>query len=322
MRFLVLGAGAIGSVFGGFLATAGHQVTLVGRQEHMDAIRNSGLLIDGIWGRHEVREGLTTTTTVRDAAVCGPFDLCLLTVKSYDTRSAVMELCDTFRDPPPVLSLQNGIGNIETIESLIGRRKTIGGRVIFGVEYNGPGHVTVTVAADATRIGGLGNGYPQKHIEALAACFTDAGIPTHPTDDIMRYVWGKVLYNCALNPLATLLEVHYGMLLSSESAKEIMRSIIAEIFDVARKRAVRLDWEQPQQYAEHLFSVLMPRTFEHHPSMLQDIRRGKRTEIEALNGAIAALGEELGCAVPYNTTIRDLIRARESLCRQPHHRTV
>ena len=194
--------------------------------------------------------------------------------------------------------------------------------MIFGVEYNSPGHVTVTVAADATRIGGLCGGYPQDRCAALAALFSEARIPAEPADDILRSIWGKVLYNCALNPLATLMEVHYGMLLSSQSARDIMRHIIAEIFAVAGKLSIRLDWDRPEQYAEHLFDVLVPKTFDHHPSMLQDIRRGKRTEIDSLNGAIAAYGRRVGCAVPYNTTIRDLIRARESLCRTPRRSTV
>ncbi|MCX8044529.1 MAG: ketopantoate reductase family protein [Desulfobacterota bacterium] len=313
MTILVLGAGSIGSVFGGFLALAGHRVILVGRQPHMDAIARFGLLIDGIWGRHIVTERIIALSDVHDASTAS-VDLCLLTVKSYDTASAVRMLCDTFSDPPIVLSLQNGLGNVETIESLVGKHKTIGGRVIFGVEYREPGHVTVTVAADVTRIGSRCGTIPRHKIEQIASLLTQAGIPTEATDTIERYLWGKVLYNCALNPLATLLNVPYGKLLSSDAAREIMRAIIFEIFAVAKKLNVTLDWAEPEQYVELLFNELIPKTFEHHPSMLQDVLRGKPTEIDSLNGAIADLAVKVGCDAPYNTLLRSLIKAKETSC--------
>jgi len=321
MRFLVLGAGAIGSVFGGFLAKAGHSVTLIGRKAHMDAIARDGLVIDGIWGRHLITQGITPATelteTLREALP--PFDLCLLTVKSYDTAEAVRMLHNSFDDPPTVLSLQNGLGNLEIIAERIEAHKTIGGRVIFGVEHRQAGKVTVTVSADVTRIGAYKNVIPWQEVAYLSTVFQQAGLPTEPTDDIERFVWGKVLYNCALNALATLLNVNYGMLLASEATKDIMREIVAEIFTVAQHLSVRLDWENPQQYLSILFNELIPKTFDHHPSMLQDVLNGKRTEIDALNGAIAELGKQHGCAVPYNSMLRNLIKATENLCRVKKH---
>jgi 2-dehydropantoate 2-reductase len=312
VNILVMGTGAMGSVFGGFLADAGHRVVLVARKAHADAIAEKGLLIDGIWGTRRVLS-LSVCTSLADISDTEPCDVVLLSVKSYDTERAMSELQQAFPIPPPVVSLQNGIGNIEKIEQRIGKQKTIGGRMIFGVEFVRPGHVTVTVSADNTKIGGLPGGIDPAFVEQLALTITAAGIPADAVDDIDRYIWGKVLYNCALNALATIMNVHYGRLLDSDGTQEIMTHIIEEIFAVAAAKGVVLGWEKPEQYRQVLFGELIRRTYDHHPSMLQDMRRGKKTEIDALNGAVVAMGAELGIDVPYNWTITQLIKAKELL---------
>jgi 2-dehydropantoate 2-reductase len=312
MKILVLGAGAIGSVFGGFLALAGHHIVLIGRQSHMNAIKKNGLFIEGIWGEHTVSSlrGYESLVALQGSERL-EFDLILLTVKSYDTEKMLNELTRIYPGTSPVISLQNGLGNVEKIESIIGRDKTIGGRVIFGVEFVEPGRVKVTVSADKTMLGGLSGGIDNNFVQQVADNFTDAHIPAQAVDDIHRFIWGKVLYNCALNGLATLVNMHYGGLLSHEGTKDIMRNIVSEIFAIIKAKHITVDWDTPEQYIEHLFSTLIPLTFDHHPSMLQDIMRHKQTEIDALNGAIVKMGGELGMYLPYNWTITQLIKAKE-----------
>jgi 2-dehydropantoate 2-reductase len=312
VNILVMGAGAMGSVFGGFLADAGHRVVMIARKAHADAIMETGLLIDGIWGERRVGS-LNVRTTLADIPEMPAFHVALLSVKSYDTASALDDLVQTLPDTPPVVSLQNGLGNVEVIAGRIGKEKTIGGRMIFGVEFIEPGHVTVTVSADNSKLGGLSGGIDPAFVKELAQAITAAGLPTDSVTDIERYIWGKVLYNCALNALATIMNVNYGGLLDSDSTRGIMGHIVEEIFTVAAARGIDLGWEKPAAYCRDLFDVLIPRTFEHHPSMLQDIRRGKKTEIDALNGAVVTMGAELGIDVPYNWTITQLIKARELL---------
>jgi 2-dehydropantoate 2-reductase len=314
MKILVLGAGAIGSVFGGFLAKGGNSVCLVGRRSHLDEIKQQGLLIEGIWGTHRVHTliGYERLSDLETSASL-TFDVILLSVKSYDTESILKELLIHYPDPCPVVSLQNGLGNIEKIEKLVGKKKTIGGRVIFGVEFVEPGRVRVTVSADKTVIGGLPGGIRKGFVKNLAGKFTAANIPTGVTDDIQRYIWGKVIYNCALNGLATLMNVHYGALLSSESSKYILTKIIEEMFAIIKQRNIVLDWQKAEEYQKILFDSLIPLTFKHHPSMLQDIIRHKRTEIDALNGAIVEMGRETGTGVPFNWAITQFIKAKESL---------
>lgn len=302
----------MGSVFGGFLADAGHRVVMTARSAHADAIHKKGLLIDGIWGQKRV-DSMSVYTSLADIPEKGPFDAVLLSVKAYDTASALSELVKALPDPPPVVSLQNGLGNVELIAGRIGKEKTIGCRMIFGVEFVEPGHVTVTVAADNTKLGCLPEGIAPAFVYRLAQTITAAGIPADSVPDIERYIWEKVLYNCALNALAAIMNVHYGRLLESDSTKEIMRHIVAEIFTVAAAKGVALGWEKSSDYCRELFDVLIPRTFEHHPSMLQDMRRGKKTEIDSLNGAVVTMGAEFAIDVPYNWTIAQLIHGRELL---------
>jgi 2-dehydropantoate 2-reductase len=312
MKFLILGSGSIGSVFGGFLAKAGHTVFLLGRKPHVQAINKRGLLIDGIWGKYLV-DNLKGYTSLKELAQNSetPFDLALLTVKSYDTEIILKEYKKYFSETPPVVSLQNGLGNIEKVAKAVGIKKTIGGRVIFGVEFVEPGHVRVTVSADRTLIGGIGGSLNKSFLEMLAGTFNNAGIPADVTEEIKKFIWGKVFYNCSLNGLASIINVNYGKLLSSASTKLIMSNLIEEVFKVARAENISLDWQTPSEYARLLFEELIPKTFEHHPSMLQDINRGKRTEIDALNGAIVRMGFTHGFALPYNQTITRLIKAKE-----------
>jgi 2-dehydropantoate 2-reductase len=171
----------------------------------------------------------------------------------------------------------------------------------------------VTVSADKTVIGGLPGGVQKDFVKSLASEFTASNITADITDDIQRYIWGKVIYNCALNGPATLLNVHYGALLSSESSKHIMTKIVEEIFAVMLHRNIVLDWRTPEEYQHVLFNSLIPLTFKHHPSMLQDIMQHKRTEIDALNGAIVEMAGEAGTDVPFNWAVTQFVKAKENL---------
>jgi len=315
LRILVFGAGAIGSVFGGFLAMAGHQVTLVGRGWHMDAIREKGIHVSGIWGKHSISDVKANSSLPEG----NNYELVLLTVKSYQTRAAVRELDHRLRDPIPVLSLQNGLGNLETISEMIGPNRTLGGRVIFGAEIKGPGEVMVTVYADRVAVGPMkGSGFPFERMEEIAAMIHACGIPCIATREIERFIWGKVLYNVALNAPAAILEINYGRLLEQESTRELMKGIVQEAFTVARTMDVDLDWTAPEEYIEVLFQKLIPPTALHFPSMLQDIHGGKKTEIDALNGALVRLGQAHGLSTPINETLSALIRFKEAKSMNSH----
>jgi 2-dehydropantoate 2-reductase len=313
MKILILGSGAIGSLFGGLLAKAGHKVCFLGRQTNNDAIRNNGLKIEGIWGDNLITDisCFESLNQIIDQGI-KEFDYVLVSVKSYDTEFVVSEYINKFPSSAPLVSLQNGLGNIEKIQNLAGPENTIGGRVITGVEYLNPGHIRVTVSASDPVLGAIKKSSAGK-AEKAAKIFTAAGIKTDVTDNIQTYIWEKVLYNCALNALSTILNINYGRLLLSPAARDLILNIIIEIYNVIHKENIIVNFETPQDYTEHLFDKLIPLTFDHHPSMLQDINHHKRTEIDSLNNAIVKISKKYDLCSPYNSTIANIIKAKEQL---------
>ena len=323
MRVLVFGAGAIGSVVGGMLAKAGHDVVLVGRAPHMNAIREAGLHITGIWGEHTVRN-LACYPSVAQMQAEGtiePFELLLVTVKSYDTREAAGQLRPLVRPGSFVVSLQNGYGNVETLEEIIGEERALGGRVIFGAELVEPGHVKVTVYAEEVLIGSRLGRVELEDLIEITDAFTAAGIPTKPTQKISQHIWGKVLYNAALNPLGTILRRTYGELAENAYTREIMDHVIAEIFAVAHAAGTEMLWEHPEDYRKLFYGKLVPPTAAHYPSMLRDIEQGRRTEIDALNGAVVRLAREAEILAPVNLALTNQIKFLEDPTGE-HHWTI
>ena len=311
MKILVLGAGSIGSVFGGFLAKSGHEVILFGRDHCIIPINHSGLHIEGIWGEHHITN-IRGYSNLNKIARCEgkSFHLTLLTVKSYDTRNVLEHYLHTFGKSILTVSLQNGLGNLEIIAELLGADKAIGGRVIFGAELIAPARVRVTVYADKVVLGSVKGGVPFGQVKEISTLFDSSGIPTTVTDAIETCIWGKVLYNAALNPLSCLLEVNYGKLLANKQAKTIMEDIVKELFTVVQQKNIGVAWKDAEEYTTHLFNQLIPPTRDHFSSMLQDIRKGKQTEIDALNGKVVTLAEELGFDLPINRTLTALVKAK------------
>ncbi|NLO90004.1 MAG: ketopantoate reductase family protein [Clostridia bacterium] len=311
MRIAVLGAGANGSVFGGFLAKAGHEVSLLGRKKHMDAVKKGGLRIEGIWGEHLISH----IKTADDESLLQPgYDLILITVKSYDTESMAPLAAKLLGKQGLVVSLQNGLGNEEILAREIGGEKCALGRVIFGAEVTAPGRVKVTVCADDVVLGPIKGDYPGeclKRIEKAASLINEAGIPCRYSGEVHKYIWAKVLYNCALNPLGALLGVNYGTLGDSPYARKIMDQMVREIFAVAEALGVELFWSRAEDYLREFYGNLLPPTKDHRPSMLQDIERGRRTEIDYLNGKIVEYGRGAGVDTPVNCCIADLVRFLE-----------
>jgi 2-dehydropantoate 2-reductase len=309
MRMLVMGAGAMGSVVGGLMAQAGHAVTLVGRQGHMAAIAASGLKITGIWGDHHI----TTLETRTDLAGldAGDFDFVLICVKSYDTAAAVEAIEPLLDAGTLVCAYQNGLGNAETIAGRAGWARTVGARAIFGAWLPEPGCAEVTVIANPTALGVYTEDAPADRVRALAQAMDAAGVPTVYTGEITTVLWSKVAYNCALNALSGLLDVPYGVLPETAHCRAIMHDIVHELYAVAEAMGVALKPATPAQYMDLLYDKLIPPTARHYASTREDLRQRRRTEIDALNGAIAHYGRQHGVPTPANTLITRLVHARE-----------
>lgn len=300
----VFGAGALGSAVGGMLAEAGQSVTLIGRDPHMAAVRDGGLHIDGIWGEHHVRDGLVAVS----APPIGPApDVVFVTVKSYDTAAAAATLRDVIGPDTLVVSLQNGVGNVDVLVDALGEERVIAGMVIIGFELPEPGRVTVTVEADAIRLGWPGR-QPDTAVQRIVDLLRSAQLQAEGEAAIEGVQWGKVLYNSALNPLGAILQCHYGALLAPESWA-VIEHVIAEAFAVFAAAGIATRWADAEAYLTYLRDVQIPVTFEHRPSMLTDLTARGRTEIDVINGAIVDTGRGVGIPTPVNDTLCRIIRA-------------
>jgi 2-dehydropantoate 2-reductase len=312
LRVLVAGAGAVGSVIGGLLAAAGHDVTFLGRRTHLTAIATGGLALEGLWGERRI-SGLTVAATVQE--VRGPYDAVLLTVKSYDTGAMLAAITGLVASDGCVIALQNGLGNVEQVVAAIGRERAVGGRVIFGAVIPRPGVVRVTVFADPIALGAAVAGTPaaERHARAWTERFAAAGIPTELTSALQAHLWTKIFYNAALNPLGALFGQPYGALAADPDARAIMDAVIDEGFAVAAARGVVPLVVTADAYRELFYGRLVPATAHHRSSMLQDLERGRPTEIEAINGCIWRYGREAGIPTPVNATMTELVRFRERI---------
>jgi 2-dehydropantoate 2-reductase len=311
-RALIAGTGALGSVFGCFLREAGLAVTLLGRAAHLDAIARNGLVVDGIWGEHRA-EGFRLARGATE--IEGTFDAIFVPVKSYDTASVAAAAAPFLARDGVMVSLQNGLGNVETVERIVGAERTIGARVIFGATIPEPGRARVTVFADPTAFGSLAPGRHRPRDEAAqrwASIIDRAGVPAVYTDRLAAMLWAKVFYNAALNPLGALLGVHYGALAEKADSRSVMDSAIDEAFAVAGAEGVELPWSDAAAYREEFYGRLVPSTYHHRSSMLQDIERGRRTEIDAINGEVWRRGATHGIRTPTNETLTRLIHLVES----------
>jgi len=318
---LIAGAGALGSVMGGMLRAAGHPVALLGRRAHLDAVARRGLIVDGLFGRREAGgfELFTDIGGLRGYR----FRLILVTVKSYDTAEIAPHLADLLGEDGVAVAAQNGLGNLETLARHVGPEQVLGARVIFGAQMEEAGSARVTVFAEPVAIGpapdlsGAATSALERKAAWIASALSGAGIPSHPVADIRPWLWTKLFYNAALNPLGALLNVHYGALGEDPGLRHIMDAIVEEAFAIAQAAQVRVPYQNSADYLSAFYGRLLPATFDHRPSMLADLQHRGRTEIGALNGAIVAMADRMGLGAEINRTVTALIRARERLWQPP-----
>ena len=310
MKILVIGLGALGTVYSCLLSLAGHEVTGLSRPASIDKIKSNGVRVTGIWGEHTTK----LFNVVSDVSELShqKFDMMIITVKSFVTKEIAQQIAPLVGKNTYVFLLQNGYGNFEAAAKSIPEDKIVIGRVIFGAETMAPGESKVTVIADDVIIGSPKNLINRVLLEEFARIFREALIPTKASLEIMNYIWGKIIYNSALNSLGAIFEVSYGKLAEEPVTRDLMNKIIGEIFDLLQARNIPMFWPDAQTYLTNFYNRLIPPTFAHHASMLQDIQSGRRTEIEALNGAVVKLAHESGVAVPVNEIIVAMVKAKES----------
>jgi 2-dehydropantoate 2-reductase len=303
VKVAVVGAGGIGSVFGGRLAASGHTVWLIHRRRDVvETLRRDGLRLQGPDGEQQivVHSALNTDKLV-------PVDLVLIATKATDTRAAAEASRPLIGPDTFVLTLQNGLGNLEIIAELLGAERTLLGMTYVGAAVMGPAHVRLT-APGQTFIGEP-NRFVSERCELIARVFSDAGLPTQSTDHLWEMVWGKLVINAALNATCALTGATGEAALHSESARMLLGLVANETAAVAAALGIALPYpDAATRVRQHCRDVGPSK-----PSMLQDMERARPTEVDAINGAVVREGKRLGVATPYNEALLLLVKGREQV---------
>jgi 2-dehydropantoate 2-reductase len=311
MRILIYGAGALGQALGCLLAADGHQVDLVLRPRFLAALKATGLTVTGIFGEYRVQPealGLWEDLQGRNGSL---YDYILLTTKTYDSETAIKAIAALPSCTCPVVSLQNGCGNLERLEQRFGPARSLAARVITGFQIERAGSVRITVSADAIHVGGCVRGEIPAAARAFAAALAHAGMPCIAVADVYQSLFAKLLYNCALNPLGAILGVPYGALAANNESRSIMDRVIEETFAVIAAMGGATPWPDAAAYRQVFYGQLVPATADHRPSMLQDLENNKPTEVEAMVGYVEAQGQKYGVATPCCQFLAALVRFKE-----------
>jgi len=300
-RVAIIGPGAMGSLFAYLLNSVFEEIFLVDYiPERAELIRQRGVRVEFKDG---VRKQAVNISAEPDKL--GEMDLVLVCVKAYATGSAVKRAINLIGKDSLVLSLQNGLGNLEAIEDLVPRERVLGGTTAMGANLIEPGYVRFAGEGE-TVIGELGGGIEKA--ELVGEKFKQAGLLVRTTERLMDTIWSKLVINVGINALTALLRVRNGRLLNYEGSKILMREVVREAMEVVEAKGLKL------LYSEALGRVeeVAMRTSENISSMLQDVRARRRTEIDAINGAIVREGEKLGIEVPLNRALTLLVQAIEA----------
>ena len=296
MNIVVLGAGAIGSLFGALLSKK-NNVILIGRTSHVNAIRKNGLSIGG-------KTQLNVKISAKDSINSIPFsvDLLIVTVKSYDTKSAVDQAKQIIRDRTVVLSLQNGLDNIKAIEHVVERRQIIAGVTTHGAFFSKPGCIKHT-GAGKTILGEL-DGESSERIKNIETVFNQVGIKAVVSENIIKEIWVKAVINSCINPLTAFFGCRNGYILENPILEKIVETVCEESTSVANAYGVKLSYLDMVNKTKEVIRE----TSENYSSMLQSVRKGKKTEIDSINGALVNIGRTYSIDVPLNEILVSLVK--------------
>lgn len=315
MRVWIYGAGGVGLGLGSFLLQAGACVCFVARDVTARALGERGLERSGLFGGHHAAPDTFRAVTRADDADPSP-DLVLVTTKSFDSEAAARDLAgqEARLAGAPLVLCQNGWGNAEVFARHVPEERVFSARVITGFARPAPWRVVVTAHAEPVAFGSL-FGARTEGLAPLCEALRRAGLPAETSPRIAELLWAKMLYNGCLNPLGAICGVPYGALGESPDTRAVVAEVAREIFAVMAAAGFRTRWSDAPAFLASLWDELLPPTAAHESSTLQDLRAGKRTEIDALNGAVVALAEAHGVAAPVNRTLVALIRFLESRSR-------
>ncbi len=291
MRIAVIGAGAMGSVFGARLQSPGVEVILFDINEaHIQAVRTRGLMLGDADG-----ERLVTIAATAHIAEVADADLALVLVDGNATAEIAPLLPGVLTNDGFALTLQNGIGNVEALTAALDAQRVIAGSTFNSAAFIAPGHVRHTNVGPT--VIGLPEGQPTDRVRALAAQLSAAGFPTVASDNAMGHVWSKFVLNCAINAVSALTGLRAGEIARHPPTARLLERLLDEVLAVAAAKGRLPEADLRSHVMDHAFERY------NRPSMLQHVESGRRTEIEALNGALVREANLLGISVPHNEAV-------------------
>ena len=302
MKIVIVGPGAMGSLFAAFLSRTKEEVWLLDKNKERAAkINQQGIRVEGVSGQWQAAVKATAETKDIERA-----DLVIICVKSYDTKSAIISVKTLVGEDTSVLTLQNGLRNIEIIAEIVGADKVIGGITNMGATLLDAGRLRHAGKGE-TIIGKIDGKIPVE-MRAIREVFNKAGLETRISRDIKGFLWSKLLINAGINALTAITRLPNGKLLDFEGTRKILRMAVTEGIKVAKRKRIKLIYDDPLAKVESVCEA----TADNISSMLQDVLRKKRTEIDFINGVIVRQGQELGIPVPVNLLLLDLVKTIEA----------
>ena len=298
-RVAVVGAGAVGGYFGGLLARAGAPVVMIGRQSFVDAVKGPGLFLDTLQFRERVQVEAST-----DLGAAHGADLVLFCVKTTDNAATAQALAKVVAPDTIVLSLQNGVDNADQIRAAASL-DVFSAVVYVAASVPEPGHVKHVGRGD------LVIGPECAKTKRIAEVFTRANVPCRISDNIEGELWTKLIWNCALNAISALGNARYGRIAESADARELVQTVVNEVLAVAKAAGVDMPNVKTSEDGMAGAMKIATQMSDAFSSTAQDVQRGKRTEIDSLNGYIARRGKELGVATPANFALYAMVKLLE-----------
>ncbi|MDA1117613.1 MAG: 2-dehydropantoate 2-reductase [Proteobacteria bacterium] len=303
MKIAIVGCGAMGSVYAGLFASAGHEVWAIDRwAEHVEAMKKSGLRLEGKSGDRTVKVNATTDT--KDA---GPCDLVVLATKAMQVAPAAESVKVLLGKDTPVLSIQNGLGGPDAAAEILGRERVMVGVVGgFGASMKGPGHAHHN-GMELVRLGEFG-GPITARLKKVEETWSGAGFRVKVFDDIDQLVWEKLICNCAYSGPCGLAECTTEEVMNDPDLARVSAACATEAYAVAKAKGVKLGFTDPVAYVRE-FASKIPKA---RPSVLLDLMAKRKSEIDVINGSIPRVGKQFGVAAPVNDTVTALVRAKET----------
>ena len=302
MKICIVGTGAMGSVYAGLLADAGNEIWALDQWvEHIAAIRQKGLRVEGKSGDRRVRINAATKATD-----VGPCDLVIIATKAMDVVRAAEAAKPLQERNTIILTIQNGLGSFEKVANILGSERVIVGIAGgFGASIKEPGYVHHN-GMEFVHLGEL-SGPKTRRLEDIAGIWRNAGFNVKTFDDVHQLVWEKLICNVCFSATCAITEMTVGDVMADKNAWTVASGCATEAFRVAKARGIRIDFDDPVDYVRK-FGSKIPQA---RPSMLLDHLAGRPSEIGVINGAIPVEGAKAGLPTPFNTIVTALVHAKE-----------